>query len=143
AHLAEAGDGLHPGAGLEHQVLVVHGAAWRLPNPRGHGAGGRHGDEEGWRSNWDLRGGERPRDDTHPNSVRFGDAFVNLMHLWSQRYSHMSQTPALSISLDLLLLLFHCNGKIVFCFIVIFSSSFFFFFFFFFFVFVFLLCFFS
>ncbi|CAL9116672.1 unnamed protein product [Musa acuminata var. zebrina] len=84
---------------------------------------------------------ERARDDTHPKSVRFGDAFfqVNLMHLWSQRHSQMSQTPALSISLDLLLLLFHCNGKIVFCFIVIFSSSFFFFFF----VFVFLLCFFS
>ncbi|CAL9115404.1 unnamed protein product, partial [Musa textilis] len=62
---------------------------------------------------------------------------VNLMHLWSQRHSQMSQTRSLSISVDLLLLLFHCDGKVVFCFIVIFSSSFFFFFF------VFLLCYFS
>ncbi|THU62410.1 hypothetical protein C4D60_Mb01t04850 [Musa balbisiana] len=79
---------------------------------------------------------ERATDDAHPKRVRIGD--VNLMHLWPQSYSQMSHTPALSISVDLLLLLFHCNGKIVFCFIVIFSSSFFFFF-----VFVFLLCYFS
>ncbi|RRT63869.1 hypothetical protein B296_00042349 [Ensete ventricosum] len=77
AHLVEAGDGLHPGAGLEHQILVVHGAAWRLPNPRGHGAGGGHGDEEGGRSSWDFeRKRERARDDTNPTSLGFRDAFV-------------------------------------------------------------------